>query len=74
VFHVLLIGPGNELSAITDFNGFIGGAEIQGPWTVSGPSAPFPTPPATYDADMRFMIGEYVGLDGRHHQGSFGFI
>jgi hypothetical protein len=27
-----------------------------------------------FDADMRFMRGVYVGLDGRKHQGTFGFI
>lgn len=74
VFHVFLIGPGVEPSTITDFNGFVGATDIQGPWTVSGPSAPTPIPPTTYDADMRFMIGEYIGADGRHHEGTFGFI
>ena len=74
VFHLFPIGPGSEPSTITDFNGFVGGAEIQGPWTVSGPSAPGPIPPATYDADIRFMIGEYIGLEGRHQQGTFAFI
>jgi hypothetical protein len=27
-----------------------------------------------FDTDMRFMEGTYVGLDGRVHKGSFGFI
>jgi hypothetical protein len=27
-----------------------------------------------FDCDMRFMQGLYVGLDGRQHIGSFGFI
>ena len=74
VFHVFIIGPNTELSTITDFIGFVGGTELQGPWSVSGPSAPVPTPPTTYDADMRFMMGEYIGVDGRHHQGTFAFI
>lgn len=74
LFHVFLVGPNTENSTITDFNGFIGAAEIQGPWTVAGPSAPTPIPPTTYDADMRFMAGEYIGVDGRHYQGSFAFI
>lgn len=30
--------------------------------------------PATYGADIRFMIGEYIGLEGRHQQGTFAFI
>jgi len=74
VFHVFPITHGVEPSTITDFNGFLGAAEIQGPWTVSGPSAPVPIPPTTFDADMRFMFGEYIGLDGKHRQGTFGFI
>jgi hypothetical protein len=27
-----------------------------------------------FDADVRFMQGEYVGADGRLNHGSFGFI
>ena len=32
--------------------------------------------PATlyFDADMRFMQGTYVGVDGKTHQNTFGFI
>ena len=25
-------------------------------------------------ADMRFMDGEYIGEDGNHHHGTFGFV
>jgi len=25
-------------------------------------------------ADLRFMDGEYIGLDGRHRQGAFAFV
>ena len=74
VFHLFPIMHGVEPSSITDFNGFLGAAEIQGSWSVSGQSAPVPIPPTTFDADMRFMSGEHVGLDGRHRQGVFGFI
>ena len=74
LFHVFLVGPNTENATITDLNGFVGGAEIQGPWTVSGPSAPTPMAPATYDADMSFMTGEYIGVVGSHRQGSFAFI
>jgi hypothetical protein len=27
-----------------------------------------------FDADMRFMRGTYIGLDGRRRLGSFGFV
>ena len=28
----------------------------------------------TWNADMRFMKGEYVGKDGEEHRGTFAFI
>ena len=28
----------------------------------------------TFEMDNRFMQGTYVGVDGRRHQGTFGFI
>ena len=70
IFHVYLPGTSPELATITDFNGFLGQAEILGTW--SGGSTP-PPPGSQFDADMRFMAGEYVGRDGRHHTGVFGF-
>jgi hypothetical protein len=68
-FHVQLIAPGVEPSTITDFNGFIGGAEIQGNATDM-----LTREPLLFDADMRFMDGVYIGVDGRTHQGTFGFV
>ena len=70
LFHVFFFGPGAEPSTITDFNGSVGVAAIQGPWS-GGPSS---SPPRVFDTDMRFMDGEYVGKDGKHHQGAFIFI
>jgi hypothetical protein len=66
--HVLPPGIGFEMSTITDFNGVVGGSETRG--TARGSDG------TTYDfdCDMRFMRGVYVGLDGRLHDGSFGFI
>ena len=76
VFHVFPPDPNNlkrEPSTITDFNGFVGITEISGTGTgtntTTGESATIP-----FDVDMRFMQGEYVGLDGKHHHGTFGFI
>jgi hypothetical protein len=71
VFHIFLPEPGNELSTITDFNGFIAAAHITG--TGTGTLSGTPTP-LLFDADMRFMQGEYIGVDGRHHIGTFGFF
>lgn len=63
--HVLPPAVGFEMSTITDFNGVVGAAEIQG--TANGGQYNF-------DADMRFMQGLYVGMDGKLRQGAFGFI
>jgi hypothetical protein len=65
-----VIGNGTgDPSEITDFNGFVG----VGDW---GPGTGKDGHGATlyWAADLRFMDGEYVGLDGRHRQGAFAFI
>jgi hypothetical protein len=56
-------------SLITDFNGFIGAGEW-GPGT--GKDQLGQT--LYWQGDVRFMDGEYVGLDGRHRQGAFAFV
>ena len=66
--HVLPPSVGSEMSTITDFNGVIGASETQGSARGSDGSQ------YSFDCDMRFMRGVYVGLDGRKHNGSFGFI
>jgi hypothetical protein len=66
--HLLSPSVGLEMSTITDFNGVIGGSETQG--TAEGSDGT----PYSFDCDMRFMRGVYIGLDGRVHNGSFGFI
>jgi hypothetical protein len=73
IYHLYLPGTGPELATITDFNGALGVANVNGPW--SSPS--FPPPPGKdliYQSDMRFMQGEYVGRDGRHHHGTFALV
>jgi hypothetical protein len=49
----------------TDFNGTAGAAHIRG----TANSGAY-----NFDADMRFMQGTYVGIDGRVQRGTFGFI
>ena len=66
--HVLAPAIGSEMSTITDFNGTVAATEIQGTATGSDDSSWY------FDADMRFMDGEYVGEDGKHHHGTFGFV
>ncbi len=73
VFHFFLPEPGNEPSTITDFNGQVAVARIQGTGTgtdtVTGEQIDL-----LFDADMRFMTGEYVGVDGRRHRGTFALV
>jgi hypothetical protein len=66
--HFFSPGIGFEMSTITDFNGVIGGSETRGAAHGSDGTS------YSFDCDMRFMRGVYVGLDGRLHNGSFGFI
>jgi hypothetical protein len=68
LFHVLPPTIGFEMATITDFHGVLAAAEMQGRAVGSDGSS------YTYDADMRFMHGKYVGLDGRTREGTFGFI
>jgi hypothetical protein len=72
-FHVFLPGTSPELATITDFNGALGATDVLGSWIGEGVKPP-PNTPLIFDADMRFMSGEYIGRDGRHHQGSFAFV
>lgn len=82
VFHVFAPGyPGlpdndpatNDPSTITDFNGDVGLCYVGGTGThtnkVTGEERHL-----EFEVDMRFMKGTYVGLDGRTHHGTFGFV
>jgi hypothetical protein len=66
--HVLPPAVGFEMATITDFTGFLGAAEIQGTAHGSDNTA------YTFDADMRFMKGQYIATDGRLRAASFGFV
>jgi hypothetical protein len=66
--HVFAPAKGGELNVITDFDGFVAAAEIQGKARGSDGSA------FSFDCDMRFMQGSYVALDGQLKHGTFGFI
>ena len=71
-FHIEFPILGNEVSAITDFNGFVGAAEIQGAgdaWEKGAQTSHR----LAFDADVRFMTGTYVGVDGRKQHGTFAF-
>jgi hypothetical protein len=69
--HHHLPGRGIEASQITDFRGTIGLAQLAGTGTgtLNGTSSKL-----NFEIDNRFMQGTYVGVDGRRHRGTFGFI
>ncbi len=73
VFHVNLPGPGAEPSTITDFHGFTGLAAVGGTGTGTDTKTGEKTS-LFYDADVRFMKGTFIDLEGHRHQGTFGFI
>ncbi len=52
---------------ITDFKGVVGAAEIRGTATDGEVTYDF-------DADMRFMKGRYITIDGRLHNAAFAFV
>jgi hypothetical protein len=66
--HVLPPALGFEMATITDFRGVVAATEIQGKAHGSDGST------YTFDTDMRFMQGHYVGRDGRKRWGTFGFV
>jgi hypothetical protein len=79
VFRILLPGypplgspdpASNDPSLITDFNGHVGLAYVQGTGLhtnkVTGVTRRLP-----FEVDLRFMRGTYVGVDGKHHHATF---
>jgi hypothetical protein len=56
---------GNEPNQITNFNGFYGGVRVQGTGTAGDGQSRF------WDADLRFMKGEYQALDGHLYKRTF---
>lgn len=66
VFHLFLPGTG-EPNTITDFNGFVGVGQIDG--VGAGDQAEL-----SFEVDNRFITGEYIALDGRHFDATFGFF
>jgi hypothetical protein len=71
-FSLTFFGPGVDPSSITDFNGFVGVADVQGTGIATNPDGSTET--LLFDTDMRFMSGVYVGVDGAVHKGQFGFV
>jgi hypothetical protein len=64
---------GNDPSLITDFDGYIGVARVQGTGTGTNTNTG-DTFPLLFDADQRFMKGLYRGVDGRFREATLAFI
>jgi hypothetical protein len=71
-FSLTFFGPGLDPASITDFNGFVGVADVQGTGKATNPDGSTET--LLFDTDMRFMSGTYVGQDGFTYKGSFAFV
>ncbi len=73
LLHFFFPGHNNEPSTITDFRGAIGVADLEGTGvgfdTETGEAEEL-----VWGADVRFMRGKYIGVDGRTRRGAFGFI
>jgi hypothetical protein len=81
LFHVEAPGyPGlgapetANAATITDFNGALGLVYVGGHGVHTDKVTGIVTTGIYWEVDMRFMVGEYVGKDGQHHHGTFGFI
>src|SRR5207245_3756552 len=59
--------PGGEPSLITDFDGFVGVAHVQGTGTGTNTDTG-DSFPLLFDADVRFMQGTYQSVDGRFRE------
>jgi len=79
-FHVF--GPASiptdpvdaEPITITNFDGFVGLAYISGMVTQTNTTTGEPLKLPYLNSDMRFMTGNYRGLDGRLHRGTFALV
>jgi hypothetical protein len=62
-----------EPSSIFNYRGTTGVAAVQG--TGTGWNTETEESMAlVFDSDNRFMRGQYIGVDGEEHEGTFGFI
>jgi hypothetical protein len=63
-----------EPITITNFNGFVGLAYINGMVTRTNTKTGEVLRLPFLDSDMRFMQGDFRGTDGRVHQGTFALV
>lgn len=63
-----------EPSTITNLNGFVGLAYLDGMVTQTNTRTGEALRLPTIHSDMRFMQGEFRGADGRTHHGTFALV
>ena len=64
--HHFFPGRGKEISTINNFDGFVGIAQVFGTGKAADGSA------LNFSIDNRFLMGNYIGVDGAVHRGTFG--
>jgi len=65
--------PDTDRSGIFDFKGDVGYTIIDGTGTGRNTKTGGETP-LSFEVDLRFMQGEYVGVDGKHRRATFCLI
>lgn len=63
----------NDPSQITDFDGVVGLTHIRGVGTGTN-TLTHVSKPMSYQADMGFSKGKFIGTDGHRHEGTFAFV
>ncbi len=72
LFHIFLPALGSEPSLVGNFNGCVGLASGHGTGTITAGDGE-PTS-VTFQNDVRFMTGTYVGQDGKQRKPTFAFV
>ncbi len=67
--HFYPPGSGMVVSTIDDFDGVVGVADLLGSGTAT--LADGSTETLVYRVDNRFMLGDYIGVDGMRRTGAF---
>jgi hypothetical protein len=71
--YFTFLGKGVEPSTIFNYRGTTGVAAVQGTGTARNTETG-ESKTVNFDSDNRFMRGQYIGMDGKQHHGTFGFI
>jgi hypothetical protein len=69
--HHFLPGRGKEVSTINNFNGMVAIGQLRGTGTGTDTTTGATTR-LSFSVDNRFLIGEYIGVDGMRHRAAFG--